>query len=267
MINQNDTARRTIQFLPNAITALGLSCGLFVIFKVALTPNDQMSLPLVTQVSIFLLIAALADLLDGAVARMMKLRSSFGGLFDSLADAISFGVAPVVVVLKTFHLNPGTFGSFLLMSGAMIYAMCGIIRLVRFSLGISDINDNSKTKNSLTFFEGLPIPSSAACVMSLNLCYLELAQKMTLRKDLTIVFFTFTMITLGYLMLSQWRFSSFKSLNFHVTTFPVIAMTGAAALFLFYGILYYFSWMFLAFAWTYLLLSIGFNVSAYFKGS
>lgn len=252
MINHSDAKKRSIQLLPNAITALGLSCGLFVIFKVALAPNDQMSLPLVTQVSVFLLVAAIADLLDGAVARMMKLKSSFGGLFDSLADAISFGVAPTVVVLKTFHLEQGTFWSFLLTSGSMIYAMCGIIRLVRFSLGISDIPETSKSDTGCIYFEGLPIPSAAACVMSANLCYLEFQSTLNMPLYLSAGLFTTILLCLGYLMVSQVPFPSVKSLNFHVTTFPMIALTVAMIVLLFYGILYYFSWVFFIFAWLYM---------------
>ncbi len=99
---------KKVYLLPNVITAFGLSCGLFVIFKLNMTPLGGATTEVLTQTAGILLLAVFADLLDGGIARAMKAESDFGGFFDSLADAITFGVAPSVIVLKSFSMEPGT---------------------------------------------------------------------------------------------------------------------------------------------------------------
>ena len=123
---------KKVQLLPNVITAFALSCGLFVIFKMNMISNGEANLQVLTATAGILLMAAFADLLDGAVARAMKAESEFGGLFDSLADAITFGVGPSVIILKSLSIEPGTEYSFLLTTAAMVYTVCGVLRLVRF---------------------------------------------------------------------------------------------------------------------------------------
>src|SRR5579862_4673890 len=125
---------RKVYLIPNIITAFGLACGLFVIFKINMVePGSGLFHVLYISV-LLLLVAAFADLLDGAIARAFRAESEFGVIFDSLADAISFGVAPSVLLLKTLSLEPGTGLSFLAVLGAMLYSICGILRLVRFNV-------------------------------------------------------------------------------------------------------------------------------------
>src|SRR4029079_12520558 len=119
---------------PNIITAFGLSCGLFVIFKMTMTPLGEATYAVLSATAGILLLAAFADLLDGAVARAMKAESEFGGLFDSMADAVNFGVAPSIIVLKSLSISPGIELSYLLTTAAMVYTVCGVLRLVRFSV-------------------------------------------------------------------------------------------------------------------------------------
>ena len=102
----------------------------------------------------------------------MKAQSEFGGLFDSLADAITFGVAPSLIVLKSLSIPPGTYFSFFLTAAAMVYTLCGVLRLVRFNItnrfipaSLVKTVDTEKNKN----FTGLPIPAAAAAVISGNL--------------------------------------------------------------------------------------------------
>ena len=122
----NQPRKKRIYLLPNVITAFGLSCGLFVIFRMTMTGIGEVTPHLLVTMTGILLLAALADLLDGAVARVMKAENEFGGLFDSLSDAITFGVGPSVIVLKSLSLPPGTGRSFLLTTGAIIFAVCGV---------------------------------------------------------------------------------------------------------------------------------------------
>src|SRR3989344_6928259 len=119
--------------VPNLITAFGLACGLFVIFKVNMVEPGYGDYEVVKNSAILLLVAALADFIDGALARAIHAETEFGFVFDSLADAVSVGVAPSVLMLKTLFLEHGTLLSFLSATGAMIYSLCGILRLVRFS--------------------------------------------------------------------------------------------------------------------------------------
>src|ERR1700722_5210603 len=114
---------KRVHLLPNVITAFGLSCGLFVIFKMNMTEVGAANYQVLAATTGILLLAALADLLDGAVARAMKAESEFGGLFDSLADAISFGVAPSIIVLKSLSISPGTELSFFLTTAAMVFSV------------------------------------------------------------------------------------------------------------------------------------------------
>ncbi len=81
-------------FFPNVITAFGLACGLFVIFKINTLEPGAGDYDVILRSSFLLLVAALADFIDGALARALHAESEFGFVFDSLSDAICFGVAP-----------------------------------------------------------------------------------------------------------------------------------------------------------------------------
>jgi len=97
---------KRVYIIPNVVTAFGLSCGLFVIFRLNVI-EPELGLYHLLQTSIFLLLlAALADWVDGGIARLMHAESEFGFLFDSLADAVSFGVAPSVLLSAAVLLCP-----------------------------------------------------------------------------------------------------------------------------------------------------------------
>src|SRR5580700_1349488 len=119
---------RKIYLIPNIITAFGLACGLFVIFKINMVEPGSGLFHVLYVSTLLLLVAAFADLLDGAVARAFRAESEFGVVFDSLADAISFGVAPSVLLLKSLSLEQGTGLSFYAMLGALLFSICGVLR-------------------------------------------------------------------------------------------------------------------------------------------
>src|SRR5882762_4168659 len=100
--------------VPNVFTAFSLSCGLFVIFKMNMLQPGTVSYQTILISVCILLLAAVLDFMDGAIARAMKAESEFGGVFDSMADAITFGVAPCALILKTLSVQPGTLLSFAL---------------------------------------------------------------------------------------------------------------------------------------------------------
>lgn len=235
-------SKKQVAILPNVITALGLSFGLFVIFKAVLPLEHGSIYRLLHTSALLLLFTALADFIDGAVARLVKGESEFGILFDSLADAISFGVAPAILVLRAIPIQPRTPLSFLVIGGAMVYALCGILRLVRFTVHTNpyrnELVDEAVQKKNFT---GLPIPAGAGVVVSINLLlhspiFLGIFP-ITLVQ--TAILLACTMIVTGLLMVSRLKFPSLKT--FHVRIRSVSLILGAViiALLLLYGILYF----------------------------
>jgi CDP-diacylglycerol--serine O-phosphatidyltransferase len=250
---------KKIYLLPNIITAFGLSCGLFVIFKMTMIGIGKADSQVLTSTAGILLLAVFADLLDGALARAMKAESSFGGLFDSLADGITFGVGPSVIVLKTFSMEPGTELSFLLTTSVMVYSVCGVLRLVRFNVtNMSAKGDAELESYHKKNFTGLPIPAAAAAAVSANLFLIseELGQIMSVSEVTRAWIFFFGMIFLGYLMVCRLKFPSLKSLRLRVASFRLVFLTVITAVIIFYGVLHHFAVVFFFFSWAYIILAL-----------
>lgn len=246
---------KKIYLLPNVITAFGLSCGLFAIFKMNMIEPGGANLEILTATAGILILAAFADLLDGAVARVMKAESEFGGIFDCLADAISFGVAPSVIILKSLSLSPGTAFSFLLMTGAMVFSICGVLRLVRFSVMTHQVQSNQELANdNKKNFTGLPIPAAAAAAVSANLFFSTEMVRSILSLSETARAWTlfFVLIVLGYFMVSRWKFPSLKTLRIRVASFQQVFIVVICAVLIFFGILHYFALVFFLISWAYI---------------
>lgn len=210
---------------------------------------------LVYSAALILLVATIADFLDGAVARAFHAESQFGLVFDSLADAISFGVAPSVLLLKTLSLEQGTFLSFFSTTGAMIYSLCGVLRLVRFSVKAAEAKGNEQLQAAQKkHFTGLPIPASAAAAVSVNLFFLSpfVRQWVDLNNSDRSIFLSSVMIVLGYLMVCRLKFPSLKSLHFRIPSFHLVFVAVVIAVFLLYGILYFFPLVLAFVAWAYI---------------
>lgn len=250
---------KKVHLLPNVITAFGLSCGLFVIFKMNMTGLGEVNTQVLTSTAGILLLAVFADLLDGWTARAIKAESEFGGFFDSLADAITFAVGPSVIVLKTFSIEPGTELSFLLTTSVMVYSVCGVLRLVRFNVqaqlakGNESLDDAHK-KN----FTGLPIPGAAAAAVSANLFLVseEFNRLFTLSEEARAWILFFVMISLGYLMVCRLKFPSLKSLQLRVSSFRLVFLTVVTAVIIFYGIIHHFAVVFFIFPWLYVITAL-----------
>lgn len=251
------TPIKKINVLPNLITAFGLACGLFVIFKVNMTGPDSEVFRLLLTSSVLLLVISFADVMDGAIARVLHGESDFGVMFDSLADAVSFGVAPSVLLLKSLSLEQGTTLSFFVTFAAMLYSMCGILRLVRFNVKATQIKGDELAMASFKkSFTGLPIPAAACAMVSINLFLHSpwfkdtfLLSEMSLALTLGIA-----AILIGCLMVSHWKFLSLKTLRFRTSSFYLVFFTVITAVFLFYGILNHFPLVFFVVSWGYLLL-------------
>lgn len=240
--------------LPNLLTASSLCFGLFVIFKMNMIIPGTAVFDQVQYCVKILLLASVLDVLDGALARAMRVESEFGGFFDSMADSVSFGIAPSVVVLKTLSAVPGTFLSWLLVAGAITYSVGGVLRLVRFSTTPPSTDPEKKGA-----FTGLPITAAAMAAVSPTLLLMspewQEVWPMTdfVRSVIAIVVF----FILAYLMVSRWRFPSLKAINVRVSSVQLIAIVASVttivlilALNNFSAALFLISWGYVLFAWT-----------------
>ena len=248
---------RQINLIPNIITAFGLSCGLFVIFKVNMVEPGS-SIYHILNVSVLLLLAAaFADLLDGAIARAIRAESEFGVIFDSLADAVSFGVAPSVLLLKTLSMEPGTGLSFYAMLACLLFSICGILRLVRFNVkGAEAKKDAEAMAAHKKHFTGLPIPAAALAALSANFLLSSplFESWVKLSHETLAIILSSLMIVLGYFMVSRWKFPSAKALHFRVPSFHLVFLTVILAIFIIYGVLYFFPLMMAVLTWGYIVI-------------
>jgi CDP-diacylglycerol--serine O-phosphatidyltransferase len=248
---------RKIHFIPNMITDFGLACGLFVIFKLNMVEPGFGTYEVTQSIVVLLLIAAFADLLDGAIARIMNAESEFGFIFDSLADAISFGVAPSVLMLKNLSLEQGSGLSFFAVIGAMLFSLCGVLRLVRFNVKVSEAKGKTDLlADQKKHFTGLPIPAAALAAVSLNLLLESpfIVKHYQIPIEGKAIILTIAMVVLGFFMISRWKFPSLKMLHFRLPSFHLVLVTVILALFILYGIFYFFSIILTVITWGYIVL-------------
>jgi CDP-diacylglycerol--serine O-phosphatidyltransferase len=239
-----DGEKLKIYFLPNLLTAGNLFCGfvaLTFIVEAKLTPDlitGAVNWMPIKKALACILLACIFDLFDGRVARMGGHESPFGREFDSLADLISFGVAPAflvhrVVLHKALPEEYTELGWFI----ASIYLICGAFRLARFNC-LSAMKLPGAGKD----FLGFPIPSAAGLVASLTLFIIKLNEK---ERDLGYWGWALpaVLLFLSAMMVSEVRYPSFKSLGLRSTTtflkFVVAALFVGVLLILREKILYY----------------------------
>lgn len=142
--------------IPNLITLLALCAGLSAI-RMALEGKFDVAIYLV-------LLAAILDSMDGRIARLLKGTSKFGAELDSLADFVSFGAVPALILYLWGMKLAGSFGWI----AVLVFSICGALRLARFNVQIDDPNRPAWMAN---FFTGVPIP--AAAILLLLPIYLE----------------------------------------------------------------------------------------------
>lgn len=254
MKNYSEQKQKRRTFTPNVITAFGLCCGLFIIFKSMLKTSSSLELiHRIKGLSILIISAMIADVSDGAIARMMKAESAFGAQFDSLSDAITFGIAPPLIAIKSLDgVHSGKLCSAFILIASMIYALCGVLRLVRYNLSSQhETPDNTENTKHL-FFIGLPIPAAAASVVSLALF---LASNLTnyVGSTMQLIILSMGLIFIGGLMISPWKFPSVKNLTFKVSSFKLVAVVGILTSFFFLGMIEYFAEVFFFVSWSYIL--------------
>ncbi len=184
--DKRENLRKGVYILPNLITAAGIFAGFYSV--IATTDGNYAT------AAWFILLAAIFDGLDGKVARLTGTTSKFGVELDSLADVISFGVAPGVL-LYVWALRP--FGK-LGWLAAFLYVICGALRLARFNVQVSTVESRR--------FIGMPIPAAACIVATCVLLFYELGGTGTI-KMISMVILVFL---LAFLLVSNIKYVSLK---------------------------------------------------------
>ena len=216
-------AKLKIYFLPNLLTAGNLFCGFVALTKIVEADIASGDFSQINLALFFILLACIFDLFDGRVARMGGVESPFGREFDSLADLVSFGVAPAFlvhrVVLRDVFGDHPELGWFI----ASIYLLCGAFRLARFNCLAAQPGGGGKE------FLGFPIPSAAGLVASLTLLIIKMKEHERSLGNWNYLLVA-VLVFLSAMMVSTVRYPSFKSLGLRSTSTFVKAIF--AALFL-----------------------------------
>lgn len=235
------TRASRIYFLPNLMTAGNLFCGFVAVIKCiqAYTATqigaDALSMELYTHAVLFILAAVIFDMFDGALARLGGRESLFGKEFDSLADVVSFGIAPALMVFFLI-LSPTEKYPYFLWIGwfiGFIYLLCAAVRLARFNvLTHPAVYSRRRTPTSKDFV-GLPVPAAAGSIVSL-VFFLN-----TYDLQRWAIVLPALMILIAYLMVSAIRYPSFKHIDWRTRirfrTF-ILLFVAAVLLWLFWGV-------------------------------
>lgn len=242
----SENAGPKIYLLPNLMTAGNLCSGFLATLKILegalLQPTDSAAATDSFQFAIgCILVACIFDALDGRVARLGGNESAFGREFDSIADIVSFGVAPALMVNRIIlHDVTPKIGWMV----ASIYLVCGALRLARFNcLAAADSAAANRE------FKGFPIPAAAGLVASLTLFMMWL-NNYQIELWLAKWVFPPLLVFLSWMMFSGFKYPSFKSINWRTTrSVPKFIVIVALVIF---TILNY-QWMPFAIFTTYLL--------------
>lgn len=210
---------RALFILPNAFTMASIFCGSYAILHTVLHADPEA----LYHAAIAVFFAGFFDMFDGRVARLTKTQSDFGTEFDSLADVISFGVAPAVIVYRWSLWTAGPIG----ILSAITFTACGAIRLARF-------NVLARRKSlSSDFFVGLPIPIAASMMVALVVAHLRLFDGMPVTRHVLVMVL---MLLLSFLMVSSVSFWTFKNVRFGRRT--IYLMFVAAIAFFIAGLMF-----------------------------
>ena len=185
-------SRRGVYLLPNLFTTGNLLSGFYAV--IAVFNADYVF------AAVAILVATVFDSLDGRVARLTKTTSKFGVEYDSLADLVSFGVAPGLLIYSWALTNYGRVG----WVAAFLFVACGALRLARFNVQVGTVEGR--------YFVGLPIPAAAGLIAATVLLDAHILRLGAAMKPLLIVVMTYV---LAFLMVSNIRYWSFKGVEMH----------------------------------------------------
>lgn len=207
---------RGIYLLPNLFTTSALFAGFFSVIA-ALDGNFD-------KAAIATLVAMVMDGLDGRVARMTNTQSEFGAEYDSLADMVSFGVAPALTMyLWSLQFAPGQGLGQLGWIICFVFVACAALRLARFNVQIGSMDKR--------FFQGLASPAAAGVVVSAIWMLFDIGLS---GNDVLFITLPLTLLA-GLLMVSRFAYYSFKDLG-EKKQLPFIATLFLVGLFAFASI-------------------------------
>ena len=211
--------KKTLFLLPNMVTLASVFCGFNAIL---LLSAGTVNADTAGRAAILLLFAMLFDLLDGRVARLTRTQSSFGLQLDSLADVISFGVAPALLIYKSALIRHPVVGSL----AAFLFVACGVVRLARFNvMSSSELGEKKPGRNTV----GLPIPPAAAglvaVVVARPIPSLDRADEPFAQLALALT------IVLSLLMVSTVPFRSFKDLKLNTSSILLVCFAVGSSVF------------------------------------
>ena len=202
-----------VYLLPNLMTAGNLFCGFCAVLEIfkgmmsRTTGESGYSWATHYETALFFILGAfICDMLDGRLARLGGRESAFGREFDSLADLVSFGVAPALLVFKIVLFELDRFGWLI----AFLYLVCGALRLARFNVIAAQAGTGGSKE-----FTGFPIPAAAGLVASFTLLLLEV-YKMEREVGPWKYVLVFLMIFLSFMMVSQYTYPSFKAVHWNM---------------------------------------------------
>lgn len=218
-----------IYLLPNLFTAGNMLCGFLAIKNciearfTTLSAADRADHYVMAVW--FILFACVCDLFDGRVARATQRESLFGAEFDSIADTVSFGVAPALMACFLI-INPGINDDIQLATWllAFIYLLCVGVRLARFNVLTNPLVPGNEKRVAGGDFVGLPSPAAAGMMASLVLVLSKVIQIPTGAQadQLPLQSWSWTllplMLIISYLMVSNVRFPSFKKVDWNTKT-------------------------------------------------
>jgi len=273
--------RKGMYILPSLFTTANLAAGFYAISQAALGAAQasgfldtagseplRMAATHFNHAAIAIGFAVFFDGMDGAVARLTHTTSDFGKELDSLADVVTFGVAPGILAwMWGFFCLPlsldGDFRDKLIQFGGIVgfaFLAAGACRLARFNITL-----NPQPKNpgrpGRKYFVGMPIPGGAGCLAAV----VHLCLGRPIQNPVYSIVWMVYIAACGFLMVSTWRFWSSKSIDFHSRRASRVLVLFALTL---AGIWYLHRYMLFAISATYMISGIISRLtSAFRKGS
>lgn len=207
--------RKAMFVLPNLFTVSSIFLGFYAMTLCAGEPTPAQ----LNRAALAIFFAMFFDAFDGRVARMTKTQSDFGVELDSLADVVSFGAAPALLVYKWALAPLGFLG----LAVSFAFAACGALRLARFN-----VLAHRGEKGSSRFFVGLPIPLAAGALVSLVIAHYRTYGELTAPADRIPV--AIVVGVLSFLMVSTVRYRTFKDVHLSSKSLLIFAFLCIAGL-------------------------------------
>ena len=236
-----------IAVLPSFITLMNGACGFIAIIFASQSPEiawnflRDLNINSFALVGYVIILAMIADGLDGRVARMTRTTSGFGGQLDSLCDTISFGVAPAFLMMRMteFYLESTvfenlTFSVFIsrvIFFSALFYVMCAVVRLARFNV------ENEEEETSHMNFHGLPSPAAAGVVVSIVIFYQQFLSEIAVFQLILVIALPLATFFAGILMVSRLRYPHLPNQLLRVKKpLPTLLLIFACGIFIIWNI-------------------------------